>query len=371
MIFLYADGASRGNPGPAAYGAVIFDESMSALAELGENLGTRTNNYAEYQGVIAGLRYIQEAGLGPDVTIRMDSKLVIEQLSGRWKVKHPEMRELVSEASRLLAGLNVKLEWIPRELNSHADSLGNRALDEGDFADVPASKIELSGIQPKSIRAPRQTVEPTTVVVVRHGHTKMTEGNLISGSNGEDPSLSELGFEEARLAATAIQKLLTRFDLNAPVSIYHSPQLRTTQTATEIAQRLEIPIVSIPAFREIGFGSWEGVSMDEIETQETQEVKKWRGSMSARPEGGESVLELEARVLPALDELVSEHSGETVVIVTHMMPSRAIARRALGASVELSWSLQFAPASVSIYRFFGASLAETFTINSASHLPQH
>ena len=371
MIFLYADGASRGNPGPASYGAVLYDHNMTVIAEMGENLGIRTNNYAEYQGVIAGLRYVQSQKLGPDVTIRMDSKLVIEQLAGRWKIKHPEMRELAAEASRLLSGLLVTFEWIPRELNSHADALGNRALDEGDFETGSNGLIALAGVQPKSIRAPRQTTEPTTIVVVRHGHTAMTEGNLISGSNGEDPELSSLGVEEAKAAARETKVLLSRFGLSSPTALYHSPQLRTQQSASYFSKEFEIEALPGPNFREIGFGSWEGTGMDELESSSATEVDAWRGSMTLRPPGGESVAELEERVLSSLEEVIADHSGECAVIVTHMMPARAIARRALKASQDTAWSLQFSPASVSIYRFFGKDLAEVFILNSSSHLPSH
>ena len=148
---LYADGASRGNPGPAAYGAVIFDASGNLVAELGENLGIRTNNYAEYQAVIAGLRHIETGWPGAEVLVRMDSKLVVEQLSGRWQIKHPELRELAQEAIRIIRGLTVKLEWIPREQNSLADAAANRALDDGDFGD--SVERVLGSVQPKSIRS--------------------------------------------------------------------------------------------------------------------------------------------------------------------------------------------------------------------------
>ncbi|KRO46114.1 MAG: hypothetical protein ABR68_03575 [Microbacteriaceae bacterium BACL28 MAG-120531-bin53] len=100
MIFVYCDGASRGNPGPASYGVHIEDESGSTIADFGEALGNQTNNYAEYQGVIAALRFLT-ATEHRLVTIRLDSKLVVEQLSGRWKVKSPEIKELVFEASRV------------------------------------------------------------------------------------------------------------------------------------------------------------------------------------------------------------------------------------------------------------------------------
>ena len=91
MVFVYCDGASRGNPGPASYGVHIEDANGQIIADFGESLGDQTNNFAEYQGVIAALRYLT-ATEHRNVTIRLDSKLVVEQLSGRWKVKSPEKR---------------------------------------------------------------------------------------------------------------------------------------------------------------------------------------------------------------------------------------------------------------------------------------
>ncbi len=365
---VYADGASRGNPGPAAYGAVVLNSAGTVIAEMGENLGIRTNNYAEYQGAIAGLRYVEANFPGAEVELRMDSKLVIEQLSGRWQIKHPELRELAQEAHRVMRGLQVRLTWVPREENSLADAAGNRALDEGDFGDE--KELALAAIQPKSIRAPRQSIEPTTVVVVRHGHTAHTESNLISGSSGEDPTLSELGFREAELAAEATTALLKRFGLSAPEVIYHSPQLRTTQTAEAFAKQFNAPLKPDARFKEIAFGDWEGYSMDQMETSSSSEIATWRGSMTRKPPGGESVTDLESRVLSGLDDVIAQNSGKTVAIVAHMMPLRAIARKALDAGPSISWALNFSPASVSIYRFFGNSLTETFVINACEHLPK-
>jgi probable phosphoglycerate mutase len=91
--------------------------------------------------------------------------------------------------------------------------------------------------------------------------------------------------------------------------------------------------------------------------------------MTAKPPRGESVEELESRVNDGLQEIIASHTGETIAVVAHMMPLRAIARTALKAEQSLSWTMQFAPASVSIYRFFGAKFAEVFTINSCEHLP--
>jgi probable phosphoglycerate mutase len=297
----------------------------------------------------------------------MDSKLVVEQLSGRWQIKHPELRELAQEAMRIIRGLSVRLEWIPREQNSLADAAANRALDEGDFGE--SSELVLSAVQPKSIRAPRQSIEPTTFVLIRHGHTQLTESNLISGSNGEDPSLSELGFLEAELASKAVAELLGRFGLADISKVLHSPQLRTTQTATAVAKHFEVGMLPDARFKEIGFGSWEGHSMAEMESASAAEIERWRGSMSAKPPGGESVDDLESRVRSALDQAIAEFTGQTVAIVSHMMPLRAILRHALNGPNSLSWTLQFAPASVSIVRYFGPNFAEVFAINSCQHLP--
>jgi ribonuclease HI len=129
-LVVEADGGSRGNPGPAGYGAVVLDPvSGEILAECAEGLGVTTNNVAEYQGLIAGLRAAKDLG-ATEVDVRMDSKLVVEQMSGRWKVKHPAMQPLALEAGRLIREIGpVRFEWIPRLRNSRADALANRAMD--------------------------------------------------------------------------------------------------------------------------------------------------------------------------------------------------------------------------------------------------
>ncbi|KIF06616.1 hypothetical protein PL81_06525, partial [Streptomyces sp. RSD-27] len=127
-----ADGGSRGNPGPAGYGAVVLDPvTGETLAERAEFIGIATNNVAEYRGLIAGLKAARE--LAPDavVRVRMDSKLVVEQMSGRWKIKHPDMKPLAAEAAAVLPRGQVTYEWIPRERNKHADRLANEAMDAG------------------------------------------------------------------------------------------------------------------------------------------------------------------------------------------------------------------------------------------------
>ncbi|MEV8411912.1 reverse transcriptase-like protein, partial [Streptomyces niveus] len=127
-----ADGGSRGNPGPAGYGAVVIDAvTGETLAEAAEYIGIATNNVAEYKGLIAGLKAARTLDPAADIHVRMDSKLVVEQMSGRWKIKHPDMKPLAAEAARVLPAGQVRYEWIPREKNKHADRLANEAMDAG------------------------------------------------------------------------------------------------------------------------------------------------------------------------------------------------------------------------------------------------
>ncbi|MEU7379826.1 bifunctional RNase H/acid phosphatase [Streptomyces sp. NPDC042207] len=127
-----ADGGSRGNPGPAGYGAAVLDAATGqTLAEHAEYLGVATNNVAEYRGLLAGLRAAHALDPAAAVHVRMDSKLVIEQMSGRWKIKHPDLKPLATAAGRVFPADRVTYEWIPRERNKHADRLANEAMDAG------------------------------------------------------------------------------------------------------------------------------------------------------------------------------------------------------------------------------------------------
>jgi len=131
-VLIYCDGGSRGNPGPAAIGAVVLDPSThppSTLAEVSESIGVATNNVAEYRALIAGLEAASDMGARA-VEIRADSQLVIRQLEGRYRVKHPALRPLFDRCRALLAAYEqIKLVHVARELNTVADGLVNAALD--------------------------------------------------------------------------------------------------------------------------------------------------------------------------------------------------------------------------------------------------
>jgi probable phosphoglycerate mutase len=125
-----ADGASRGNPGAAAGGAVVLDpETGQVVARAGVLCGHASNNVAEYRGMIEGLDIALAMAPEGSVHVRMDSKLVVEQMSGRWKIKHPDMQDLAKAARELIGSRSVTFEWIPREENARADAAANVALD--------------------------------------------------------------------------------------------------------------------------------------------------------------------------------------------------------------------------------------------------
>ena len=125
----HVDGGARGNPGPAGYGVAITDASGHPIAELSEYLGHRTNNYAEYQGLLAALRYAAEHQIKA-LKVISDSELMVRQIKGIYKVRHPELRKLYDEAQQLVRRLeHFEIRHALREHNKTADRLANQAID--------------------------------------------------------------------------------------------------------------------------------------------------------------------------------------------------------------------------------------------------
>ncbi len=129
-LIIEADGGSRGNPGESGSGAIVVDAATGELlAEIGLYGGIASNNVAEYKGMIAGVTRALSIDPDAELHVRMDSKLVVEQMMGRWKIKHPSMADLAAQAREILTGTPVRFEWIPRLENSRADKLANKAMD--------------------------------------------------------------------------------------------------------------------------------------------------------------------------------------------------------------------------------------------------
>lgn len=129
-LLVEADGGSRGNPGIAAGGAVVIDSTDGlVLAEVGVYVGHASNNVAEYNGMIAGITRAFEMFPDAELIVRMDSKLVVEQMMGRWKIKHPDMAVLARQAREIIGSRVVLFEWVPREENKLADKIANESMD--------------------------------------------------------------------------------------------------------------------------------------------------------------------------------------------------------------------------------------------------
>jgi len=370
-LIIEADGGSRGNPGMSGAGAVVIDAaSGNIIREISEAVGIATNNVAEYSAVIFALEAAFEIDPAAEVVVRMDSKLVVEQMSGRWKIKHPDMLALGARVQQLIAGKSVEFVWIPREQNVIADALANKAMD-GDPAAVAAA-VEFNQLAPSSIRAPQSSVpEATTLIMVRHGRTALTEGRRISGGDGENPDLSELGNKDAAEVAAE----LARFGndgafgfLTKPSVVLHSPIKRAAQTASKIANQLGAEKVELSDLSEIGFGDWDGLTNEELFAGYEEHYQKWRGSYEVAPPNGESLKDFDVRVNRSLEFILERFAGKTVVIVAHVMPIRGLLRIANDSSFAGFWRVNLGPASISIARFWGREAAEIVCVNSTSHL---
>ncbi|NED96565.1 bifunctional RNase H/acid phosphatase [Phytoactinopolyspora alkaliphila] len=372
-LIVEADGGSRGNPGPAAFGALVRSaDTGEVLAEAGETIGVATNNVAEYRGLIAGLRMARQIDPSAQVEARLDSKLVVEQMSGRWKIKHPGMRPLALEAQRILPPGQVTYTWVPRAQNAHADRLLNDALDGKPVApheaaehpddDAPALPTEPepfdaktepeTATTPDTVPPPHRLVTwspelgpPTTLVVVRHGQTAMTRARAFSGGGTEGPPLDEVGLDQALRAGTMLAGSDVMADV-APV-VVASPMLRTRQTADAIATQLGVEKVGVDdEWRECEFGAWDGLTLGEITERYPEDIAAWFASTSYQMPGGESLDQMTARIVAARDRTVELYAGRTVVVVTHSMPVRALVRLALEAPASAMFKVQPAPGSV-------------------------
>jgi probable phosphoglycerate mutase len=370
-LIIEADGGSRGNPGMSGAGAVVIDGATgNILREISEAVGIATNNVAEYSALIFALEAAFEIDPAAEIVVRMDSKLVVEQMSGRWKIKHPDMLSLGARVQQLIKGKGVEFVWIPREQNVLADALANKAMDG-----VPASAaaaVEFNHVAPSSIRAPQSSVsQATTLIMVRHGRTALTEGRKISGGDGENPDLSDLGNKDASDVALELARVGNSgaFSfLEKPAVVIHSPIKRAAQTASKIAQRLGAEQVELADLREIGFGDWDGLTNEELFVAYEEHYQRWRGSYDVAPPNGESLQDFDVRVNQSLDFILENFAGKTVVVVAHVMPIRGLLRIANDASVAGFWRVDLGPASISIARFWGREAAEIVCVNSTSHL---
>ena len=393
LVIIEADGGSRGNPGPAGSGAVLIDsQTGSVLAEIAMFIGVATNNVAEYRAVLAAVDVANEIAPDAELLVRMDSKLVVEQMSGRWKVKNEGMQDLFQSMQKSIGTRKISFEWIPREQNGKADALANEAMDAEksvvrkyvgsadtstisvvtSSSKVVAADLEYNPELPSSVRAPRNISKKlTTIILVRHGRTLLTESHRISGRGGSDPQLSEAGIQDAQAVAEELTKVSHSGPyarVVKPAVVVSSPIARTRETASIVATRLGIPVEINEDIAEISFGDWDGHTNQEVAENWPDQYEQWRGDVKISPPGGESLEEFDVRVQKGLADILEKYEGQTVIVVSHVMPIRGFLKSALQAGWPAYWRTSVAPCSMSIIRFWGNEAAEITVVNQTNHL---
>ncbi len=359
-VVVEADGGSRGNPGPAGYGAVVWTaDHNTVLAERKQAIGRATNNAAEYSGLIAGLE--EAANLGADeVDVNLDSKLVVEQMSGRWKVKHPDLAPLYQQATALSTRFDrVTYTWVPRAKNSHADRLANEAMDA-------AAELETSTAEPKTEQHTNPAGwtgargAPTRFLLLRHGQTELSVERRYSGRG--NPALTDLGRRQADAAA---QFLGNRGGISAVIT---SPLQRAHDTADAAAKALGLDVTVDADLIETDFGGWEGLTFGEAAERDPALHKRWLRDTSVAPPDGESFDAAAERVGRARARIISEHPGETVLVVSHVTPIKTLLRMALDAGPSVLYRMHLDLASLSIAEFYPDGAASVRLVNQTAYL---
>ncbi len=421
-LIVEADGGSRGNPGPAGYGAAVIDPGTGeVLAEVAESIGRATNNVAEYRGLIAGLTAAARLSPGAAVEVRMDSRLVVEQMSGRWKIRHQDMQPLARAAREEARALGrVTYHWVPRAQNTRADRLANEAMDGAARRDGPAGRArtrppaasparaasprpQTSAAAPEGAPAapaeapaaperspaapgkapaapeqgwraapeperparlvsgwvpPQQT--PTTTLLLRHGETPYSAERRFAGT--ADIPLTAVGEEQARAAASRVAA--TGIDL-----IVTSPLQRSRRTAEQAARVTGVPLIVEPGIAETDFGEWEGLTFAEARRRWPDEVGAWLGSAEVAPPGGESFAAVDQRVLAALRKLLAEHDGKTVLLVSHVTPIKILLRHALLAPPAALYRMHLDVGCLCEIAWYADGPAVVRSLNDTAHLP--
>ena len=404
-VIVEADGGSRGNPGNAGYGAVVLTTDGDVIAQRNGALGITTNNVAEYSGLIAGLTAAAELG-ADEVEVRMDSKLVVEQMSGRWQIKHPGLRPLAARAADQVRRFrSVTFTWIPRERNKRADALANAAMDGKPASEdpVPARRTEPSGRVPDagfgsgitSVSGPvagpvagpdspgraaaravavaaaagattaaswaPRTGQATRLLLVRHGETEYTARKLYSGRS--DPALTDRGLAQGRALAA---RLAAAGPLAAVVT---SPLARCAATAELIsAASGDVPVQVDPDLVECDFGKWDGLGFAEVRERWPDEMRDWLASPSVAPPGGESFDEVAVRVRRAVQRITGAYPAGRVAVVSHVSPIKLVLRDALDGGPAFLHRCYLDPAGLSTLDLWPDGGVAVRGVNEAAHL---
>jgi broad specificity phosphatase PhoE/ribonuclease HI len=360
-VIVEADGGSRGNPGPAGYGSVVWTADRTAvLAESKQAIGRATNNVAEYRGLIAGLEEAAKLG-ATEVDVSMDSKLVVEQMSGNWKVKHPDIAQLHQQATALSARFDrISYTWIPRDKNSHADRLANEAMDAAAEIEMPAEEPK----EPQTRTSPAGWIgargAPTRFLLLRHGQTELSRERRYSGRG--NPALTDIGRRQADAAA---QFLARQGGIDAVIT---SPLQRAYDTAATAAKALGLDVTVDHDLIETDFGGWEGLTFGEAAERDPEQHRRWLRDTGVAPPDGESFDSVADRVRRAQARIINEHNGSTVLVVSHVTPIKTLLRMALDAGPGILYRLHLDLASLSIAEFYPDGVASVRLVNQTAYL---
>ena len=385
LLIVEADGGSRGNPGPAAYGAVVRDgETGRVLVEVAETIGEATNNVAEYRGVLAGIQHALEVDPEARIEARLDSKLIVEQMSGRWAIKNAALRDLALAVRRLRA--DVDYTWVPRAQNTAADRLVNEALDAQaagetvridrrigsglpDAEDVVGEALEERAAEERAAHRPHKMVgwatdlgTPTLTLLGRHGATAYSLEKRFSGSGGADPALAPLGEQQAEALA---REIAARGGVDAIVA---SPLLRTLQTAERVAHATGAAIDIEPGIAECSFGEWDGYTFAEVNERWPVELAAWLASTDVAPPGGESFAECRDRVDRARRDVLTRHAGQRVAVISHVTPIKLMTGICVDAPLSSLYRMELAPCSLTTIAWFADGNSSLFGFAESAHL---
>ena len=374
-LIVEADGGSRGNPGPAGFGAVVRDQATGELLrEISGGIGAATNNVAEYSGLIAGLRAAAEIAPGADVEARMDSKLVVEQMSGRWQIKHQNLRSLARTAQDAAARLgHVRYTWVPRARNAHADRLANEAMDNAGHDEgagrarrarprQPAPESGPPAAEPDPARTrgwAHAEGQPTTTILLRHGQTEFSAGRRFAGRG--DIALTDIG----RRQAAAVADRLAHRGIGAIVT---SPLQRARRTAEAVAAVTGAPLAVDDGLTEADFGKWEGLTFGEAAHAWPAEIAAWLASADAAPPGGESLADASRRAAAVLDGLLAARPRQTLLLVSHVTPIKALTCRAVLAPPAAMFRMHLDVGSLTEIDWYADGPALLRSLNDTAHL---
>jgi ribonuclease H / adenosylcobalamin/alpha-ribazole phosphatase len=295
-------------------------------------------------------------------------------MSGRWQIKHPDMKPLALQAKELVRQFErVTFTWIPRERNKHADRLANEAMDDAAAGRTWSRRVLSAAsdgpVEAAVISSPRRlsdsgkaTVAATTTVLLRHGETRLSVEKRFSGPTAEP--LTARGEAMVRAAAARLAARST-----SPIeAIVCSPVARAVASAAPVAAVLGLDVVVDNDLRETDFGDWDGYSYLEVQQRWPAELAAWLADADAAPPHGESLAATGRRVRQARDRILTAHPARTVLVVSHVTPIKTLVRLALEAPVATLHRLHLDLAAISEIAWYADGPAVLRSYNETFHL---